>query len=157
MNADNHNVNPDLETKKHHDCEDKSLMRIDQEECPTRANLPPPEDPFIESVEILNEPTSAILEGQLGNDIGDEGQNQSPIPKITDTTQDEECPGPAQKKKCYQASSDVTPINKKLLTTNDNTAGAEATVNQDILIHVRGDIPCHTYMYIVYVFEIHIM
>ena len=132
-----------------------------KEECPTQANLPKSKDPSTESAlseeklstsEKLASPTSVK---QFGNDVGDDGQNQSKeckrghnackyaemqasspmdkvaiqncsIPKTTEATHkspsnDEESNILAQKKKCYQESSEDTPINKKLPTINSDT------------------------------------
>ena len=170
-----------------------SDQRIDKEECPTRANLPPSNDPSTNSVPYtqckeklsdLDKPASTISEDQLGNDTGDKGQNESKeckgrhgackktdfaemeasspaneatiqncsIPKTTDAThkfqsRDEESPRLAQKKKCYQASSEDT---LKLPTTNDDTneytmLGKEHERATITYIHVRGDMLYHTY------------
>ena len=196
LNTDKHNINQVKESKKHNNWEDKlvnSDQRIDKEECPTRANLPPSDDPSTNSVPYTqckeklsdsDKPASTISEDQLGNDTGDKGQNKSKecrgrhgtckkadfaemeasspaneatiqncsIPKTTDAThksqsRDDESPGLAQKKKCYQASSDDTP---KLPTTNDDAneytmLGKEHGRATITYVHVRGDMLYHTY------------
>lgn len=77
------------------------------------------------------------------------------ILKSTDATHEfqnrgEESPGLAQKKKCYQASSDDTPPTKLLPTTNDDineytTLGKQCGQAAISHVQVRGDMLYHTY------------
>ena len=148
--------------KKCNNLEDKSLNSeqiTDEEQCPTRANLPPSEDASIKSapskqkLRASAKAASSISEDcLLGNNLGDECQNQHNDCKRghdADTyirrPAEDVTHAPLQEMKYNQESSEDTSINKKVHDTSECTLLGKDQYGQANITHVRK--VCHNVLY----------